>query len=98
MKLVRDLIPRIIEDDGKTCDYHIADGTEFIEELYKKMQEELAEFIEEPSIEEAADMYEVFTAICWYHNIPLQDVAKKAIEKKMERGGFTEGIILDGVK
>ncbi len=97
MKLVRDLIPHIIRESGKTCDYHIADGDEFIAELYKKMTEELNEFIEDPSVEEAADMYEVLSAICWYHNIQLQSVIKKAAEKKAARGGFTEGIILDGV-
>ena len=37
MKLVRDLIPRIIEESGKECDYHIADRDEYNTELFKKM-------------------------------------------------------------
>ena len=98
MKLVRDLIPRIIEESGKECDYHIADRDEYNTELFKKMTEELNEFIEEPSIEEAADMYEVLLAICWCHNIRFQDVVEKAQEKRSERGGFMTRTILDGVK
>jgi len=98
VKLVRDFIPRIIEESGKSCNYHIADGEEFIQELYTKMTEELNEFIEDPSIEEAADMYEVLTTICWYHEIQLEHVTKKAAEKKHRCGGFVEGIILESVE
>ena len=97
MKLVRDFIPRIIEESGSACEYHIAGMSELSEELYKKMAEELEEFIENPSLEEAADMYEVLKTICWIHNISIPDVVGEAVKKREKRGGFIEGIILDRV-
>jgi predicted house-cleaning noncanonical NTP pyrophosphatase (MazG superfamily) len=97
MKLVRDLIPQIIEQSGKDCDYHEADYFELESSLYAKMLEELNEFIEEPSIEEAADMYEVLLAICWLHKISLEEVREAAQKKKMQRGGFAKGFILEKV-
>ena len=58
MKLVRNQIPEIIEQDGSSCRHHTADLLELKTMLYEKMHEELSEFIELPSLEEAADMYE----------------------------------------
>lgn len=98
MKLVRDLIPTIIEESGKQCEYHIADTDEHRLGLYTKMGEEMAEFIENPSIEEAADIYEVLRGICLAHDLRMLDVIRAAERKKIERGGFTARIILDDVK
>ena len=97
MKLVRDLIPQIIEKSGKTCTYHEADYFELESRLYSKMMEELNEFIEEPSIEEAADMYEVLRSICWLHKLSLEEVIDAASKKRSLRGGFTRGFILEEV-
>jgi predicted house-cleaning noncanonical NTP pyrophosphatase (MazG superfamily) len=97
VKLVRDLIPQIIEQSGKNCTYHEADYVEFEARLYSKMTEELNEFIEEPSVEEAADMYEVLCSICWLHKISLEDVTAAAQKKKMQRGGFYKGLVLEKV-
>ena len=62
MKLVRDKIPQIIEESGRSCEYHVASHDEYKTRLYEKMREELDEFIEAPCEEEAADMYEVLQA------------------------------------
>ena len=45
MKLVRDRIPEIIIEDGRTPIYHIADKEEYKRELFRKVEEELAEFL-----------------------------------------------------
>ncbi len=47
MKLVRDLIPRIIEESGSSCIYHVVKGEELKKRLYDKMTEELNEFIDD---------------------------------------------------
>jgi len=96
MKLVRDRIPEIIEESGRTCDYHVADLPEFKKALYEKMCEELEEFVETPNIEEAADMWEVFQAILWAHDLDRHRVERYANKKMAERGGFTKGIIFEG--
>ena len=97
MKLVRDLIPRIIEDAGKTCKYHIADPDEYEDFLYEKMREELDEFIENPSYEEAADIYEVLSAILRLHSLTMFSVDSTATTKREKRGGFRDRIILEEV-
>ena len=96
-KLVRDYIPSIIAESGKLCDYHIATMQELEEKLYEKMNEELDEFIENPCIEEAADMYEVLKSICWLHRLNIDDVISKARDKSIKKGGFSAAIILEKV-
>ena len=98
MKLVRDKIPEIIEADGKTCMYITASPKEFPGFVYDKMKEELDEFMENPSVEEAADIMEVFGALLDTYDIAWCDVAKCATTKSHERGKFKNGIILMAVK
>ena len=97
MKLVRDLIPQIIEESGKSCEYHIANYDEYKVRLYEKMREELDEFISKPGEEEAADMYEVLCAICKLHKLNMRDVKYTAADKLIGRGGFGDRIILEEV-
>ena len=103
MKLVRDFIPRIIEENGKTCEYHVASYDENKVRLYEKMREELEEFINTPCIEEAADMYEVLRAICKLHGLEMVYVEVEAADKRLgrtghsPRGGFKDRIILEKV-
>jgi len=77
--------------------YHIVQGDELQERLYEKMREELDEFVENPCLEEAADMWEVLHAIFEVHEIHHRDVMNKAEDKEEERGGFTKGIVLEKV-
>ena len=97
MKLVRDFIPRIIKESGKSCEHHIAGNKEYKQQLFEKMREELDEFIESPSVEEAGDMYEVFMSILKLHKIDFIDVINTARDKKANRGGFNDKIILETV-
>jgi len=97
MKLVRDLIPQIIEESGKSCEYHVANYDEYKARLYKKMREELDEFIDMPCYEEAADMYEVLRAICEFHDLDIEGVERHATVKRLLRGGFNDRIILEKV-
>ena len=45
-KLIRNKIPQIIKSNGKTPTTRILNEDEYIEELCKKTQEELTEYIE----------------------------------------------------
>jgi len=95
-KLIRDRIPQIIKDAGGTGQrYHVADHDEYIQRLFEKMREELDEFVEDPCLEEAADMYEVFMTILREYRLDFADVVFKAYDKKEERGGFQERIVLE---
>ena len=97
MKLVRDFIPQIIKESGKSCEYHTANYDEYKARLYEKMREELDEFINTPCYEEAADMYEVFSAICNLHDLDIDDVMLVTMAKRDQRGGFSGRIILEKV-
>ena len=97
MKLVRDRIPEIIIEDGRKPIYHIADIDEYKRELYKKVLEELNEFREEPSLEEAADLLEVIYALFEPHKFELLDVAETGLMKTDLVGGFARGVILERV-
>ena len=98
MKLVRDYIPEIIEEDGKWCLTRRVHGVdEHMVMLKEKISEEAQEFIENPCYEEAADMLEVVKAFCHLAGLEFECVAGIAQKKQEERGGFYNGIILQKV-
>ncbi|HDX9591343.1 TPA: nucleoside triphosphate pyrophosphohydrolase [Bacillus pseudomycoides] len=84
-KLVRDRIPEIIEKTGKACTIRILSEEEYIDEICKKIQEELAEYVEaetpEHKLEELADLLELVNALAQYHGVTLEDVEKVRKEK-----------------
>jgi predicted house-cleaning noncanonical NTP pyrophosphatase (MazG superfamily) len=95
-KLVRDRIPEILDKKGVPYEKRLASDDEYKTELIKKLEEEIVEFKEEGSIEELADIMEVVDALKKlpdYANV--LDVQK---QKRDERGGFDERIILKGEK
>lgn len=95
-KLVRDRIPEILDKKGVPYEKRLASNEEYKTELIKKLEEEIVEFKEEGSIEELADILEVVDALKKlpdYANV--LDVQK---QKRDERGGFDERIILKGEK
>ena len=55
-KLVRDLIPEIIEASGKRCVCSTLSDEEYLDKLDEKLNEELAEYQESKSMEELADL------------------------------------------
>tara|TARA_R110002020_G_scaffold405038_1_gene615080 strand:- start:18 stop:329 length:312 start_codon:yes stop_codon:yes gene_type:complete len=94
-KLVRDRIPEIIKERGRTCKFRIADSKEYRQKLMEKLQEETAEFIETPCVEELADIKEVIDALL----LEYKWTGLKATTqfKKITRGAFKERIILEEV-
>lgn len=96
-KLVRDKIPQIIEADGKKCDIRIASKEEQSQLLEKKLQEEVNEFIEDKNLEELADVMEVLFGLAKNLGFSEKELISKRDEKKAERGGFEEGILLEKV-
>ena len=97
MKLVRDLIPRIIEESGRSCSYHVSSRNKYEMWLFEKMKEEMQEFIDNPCYEEAADIFEVFLSLCNLHGLDIDGVESVAEDKRAQRGGFSSRIILDSV-
>lgn len=96
-KLIRDKIPEIIKNAGKEYEIHKADKKEYIDKLLLKVKEELAEFKEEPSIAEMADLFEVLDAIIDYYDFDKEQIKDYQVKKRKERGGFKKQLILDKV-
>ena len=95
MKLVRDKLPDIIRSKGSSCEFEVINtNREFVVWLKAKMDEESQEFLQNPCIEEAADMYEVLISMIDLYGIKPENVVKFAEKKRLERGSFLEGILL----
>lgn len=97
-KLVRDEIPRIIEENGETPVTHSAEGDEYSERLDEKLAEEVSEYLESGEIEELADVLEVLHAIREERGVSRESLREKRRRKAEERGGFDEGIVLERVE
>ena len=97
-KLVRDRIPEIIEEAGKTHQTAIIDGEHLRGAAFKKLQEEVMEFIENPCAEEAADIMEILHFILGREGITDRQVMTAATVKRIERGGFDMCYFLEWVE
>jgi predicted house-cleaning noncanonical NTP pyrophosphatase (MazG superfamily) len=96
-KLVRDKIPQIIETSGSKCEIRIADKDEHYNLLEAKLKEEVEEFLEDKNIEELADVMEVLFGLADNLGYSEEDLVRKLEEKREERGGFKDGIVLQRV-
>ncbi|KOR87820.1 nucleoside triphosphate pyrophosphohydrolase [Paenibacillus solani] len=97
-KLVRDLIPQVIESTGKEFRTRILDEEEYKKELIIKLKEESEEYFaaesSKESLEELADMLEVIRALTVVHGATWEEL-EALREKKVEaRGGFQERVYL----
>lgn len=95
-KLVRDRIPEIMQRAGLVAKTRTLTVDERLQWLLLKLQEETAELIQEPSIEECADVLEVIKAIAVELGFTEKDLLSVAKEKAQARGAFELGILLQG--
>jgi Uncharacterized conserved protein len=96
-KLVRDLIPQVIEKSGKKFDIHIAEKEEHKKLLEEKLMEEVNEYLEDKNLEELADVLEVLVGLAGALGYKEEELFEKRRLKKEERRGFVEGIVLERV-
>ena len=98
-KLVRDNIPNILTQKGKTFTSHVAKNKEEYQvKLMEKLQEEVDEFLVEPSAEEIADILEVLDALSHTIGTDLSEVMAEKEAKAASRGRFYDGHILESVE
>lgn len=93
-KLVRDRIPEICRANGNLPRVRILSDEEFRRCLAAKLDEEVAEFHEDPCAEELSDILKVVYALA--ETIGYSEEALNALrwKKRAERGGFSEKIFL----
>lgn len=89
-KLVRDNIDQIIKKAGKTPVIRILDDAEYLEELRKKLQEEVTEFLADNSIEELADILEVVYALSFAIGSDIDRLQATRSAKGLINGKFED--------
>ena len=96
-KLIRDKIPEIIEQSGKKCIVEVMDNDTYIEYLDQKLNEELAEYQQDKSIEELADLLEVIYAVVAARGYSVEELERLRLEKAEKRGAFEKKLLLKSV-
>lgn len=94
-KLVRDKIVNIIEAKGRKATYRILDDMEYRQELNRKLQEEVQEYLEDNNVEELADIVEVIYGILNSMQISKEEFEQVRRNKQEERGAFDKKIYLE---
>lgn len=97
-KLVRDLIPDIIEKSGKRVITEILSEEQYRISLDEKLKEELEEYQTSKDIEELADVLEVMYAIVEAKGLTPLDLEMLRKEKAAQRGAFRNKIFLKEVQ
>ncbi len=95
-KLVRDLIPDLIRQSGRTIEVRYLTGDELMAALGAKLIEEAKEAAEavrsrKDLVEELADVHEVIAALMAAGEITDREVADAVVAKAQERGAFHSG-------
>lgn len=97
-KLVRDKIPKIIENSGKRCSTEMLDDENYVRALREKLHEEVAEYSEattdENALEELADILELIHALTKVHGGNPERLESIRHEKALQRGAFENKVFL----
>ena len=93
-KLVRDNIPEVIEDDGKTPVTRVLSDIEYRDSLDEKLKEEVGEYFESKTSEELGDIIDVVHAISECDGVSVSELEEIRKKKLGEKGGFVRKIFL----
>lgn len=93
-KLVRDKIPEIMAKDGLMPVTRILASQDRLQWLISKLEEETLELTATPNLEECADVFEVVLAIALELGYSSDELEVAALKKKVEKGGFAQGVVI----
>ena len=96
-KLVRDRIPDIIESSGNICVTEILSDDDYLHMVGIKLDEELAEYHKDQTVEELADLIEVIYAAAQARGYSTSQLDEIRAEKAASRGRFDNKILLKEV-
>lgn len=101
-KLVRDRIPEIIKANGQKGYFRVLEDDEFKAKLNEKLCEELREYLNSKSTDEAvlelADLSEIMDAILKQNGVSREKFEALKQEKRIKHGGFQKKIFLEKVE
>ena len=93
-KLVRDNIPKIIENNGEIPNYRVLEDQEYLAALEKKLDEEVGEYHRDKTAEELADILEVIYALAESKGLSKEELLQIYQKKHNERGGVSKKLLL----
>ena len=93
-KLVRDNIPRIIEENGGKAEFRFLSHEEYLLHLEAKLDEEVGEYHRDKTAEELADILEVVYALATANGVSKEELMQIYQKKHDARGGFAQKILL----
>jgi len=93
-KAIRDNIPEIIRESGKSCNVETLSDKEFLLEIEKKLSEEVTEYQNDKNPEELADILEVIYRIAKLKGISKEALEKIRVDKVKKRGAFEDNLFL----
>lgn len=94
-KLVRDNIPQIMINKGDNPKTRVLNTKEYLAELDKKLQEEVAEYLENNDLAELGDVLEVIRAIADARGDGITALEEIRAQKYTARGGFKDKLYLE---
>ena len=97
-KLIRDRIPEIIEQGGNRCRVEVLSDEDYLRMVDAKLDEELAEYHADGSVEELADLLEVIYAAAAARGYSREELERIRAKKAEKRGGFEKKIMLIDVE
>lgn len=101
-KLIRDGILTIIEANGLSYNARTLHSSEHLNEIKKKLYEEVKEFDETTNdtdaVEELADILELIHAALKIQGKAFDELESVRVKKKEKRGGFDQGLYLIDVE
>lgn len=98
-KLVRDNIPKLIEESGRQSTYKVLkDDHEYHEALIDKIVEEIEDFRQNNKEEEIADIYEALDSLVKLNDFEPMHIDYLRLIKREQRGSFNDRIFLIDVE
>ena len=93
-KLVRDNVPKLIEESGRKQKSRVLNDKEYEEALMDKIVEEIEEYRVSKNEEEIADIYEVLDCLVKLKEYEPMHIDYLRLIKREARGSFHDRILL----
>jgi len=102
-KLVRDVTPEKLQQNrGANVHYTQLQGKQYIQELRRKLIEEVEEIIDAKNraelLEECGDVCEVIAALCDAYGITPEELDQAQENKREQHGAFNRGMYISHIK
>ena len=93
-ELVRDKIPDIMIKKDSIPEFRILDDYEYLEELKKKILEELLDFLQDDYVDKLVDVYDLIFAILDAKGIDYNEFYNYRAYNEQEKGAYKKKIYL----